>query len=134
MAHGFGRLFLFARRRSRRDRTAGDGPAVDGSAMALEGATWGPLPVLLPAAIFRELLYDPTEFTPVWLRPRPAAEPDPASSSGPTVDENAVANAAPTDEPKPAKRKRQPKATASSGPAKTRSRRVAKPDHDATDG
>jgi hypothetical protein len=125
---------LFARRRSRRDRTAGDGLAVDGGAMALEGATWGPPPVLLPAAIFRELLYDPTEFTPVWLRPRPVPEPDPASSSGPTVDENAVVNAAPTDEPKPAKRKRQPKASGPTGPAKTRSRRVTKPDPNAADG
>jgi len=125
---------LFARRGSRRDRSVGDGLAVDGDAMPLEGATLGPPPVLLPAAIFRELLYDPTEFTPVWLRPRPAPEPNPASSSSPTVDESAVASAAPTDEPKPAKRKRQPKATASSGPTKTRSRRVAKPDPNAADG
>ena len=102
--------------------------------MALEGATLGPPPVLLPAAIFRELLYDPTEFTPVWLRPRPAPEPDPASSSDPTVDENAVVNAAPTVEPKPAKRTRKPKASGSTGPAKTRSKRVAKPDPTAADG
>jgi hypothetical protein len=102
--------------------------------MPLEGATLGPPPVLLPAAIFRELLYDPTEFTPVWLRPRPAPEPNPASSSSPTVDESAVASAAPTDEPKPAKRTRKPKASGSTGPAKTRSKRVAKPDQDTIDG
>ena len=102
--------------------------------MALEGATWGPPPILLPAAIFRELLYDPTEFTPVWLRPRPAPEPDPAFSSDPTVDENAAVNAAPTDKPKPAKRTRKPKTSGSTGTGRTKSKRVPKPDQDATDG
>jgi hypothetical protein len=134
MAPAFGRLLPFARRRSRPDRSTVDGPLADGGSKGLEGETWGPPPVLLPAAIVRELLYDPTEFTPAWLRPRPAPEPDPATSSAATVDETAVAKAATTGELKPMKRKRQPKANGSPGATKTRSRRVVKPDHDVAGG
>lgn len=129
-----GLLFLFGRRRSRRDRSPGEGLAVDATAMALEAATLGPPPVLQPAAIFRQVLFDPAEIMPAWARPRPAPAPDPASSAGQMVDETAVADAAPTDDSKPTKRTRRPKANGSSGASRTRSRPAAKPDHDTTDG
>ena len=128
MGHTFARLFT--RRRSRRDESPGEKPAVDGDAMALDDDELGPPPVLLPAAIFHELLFDPAEMTPAWLRPRPAAAPDPATSTGPAVDVTVVADVAPTDERKPAKRTRRPKADVSSGSTRARSRRVAKPDQD----
>jgi hypothetical protein len=32
-------------------------------------------PVLLPASIVRQVLFDATELTPVWARPRPGPEP-----------------------------------------------------------
>jgi hypothetical protein len=86
--------------------------------------TVGPPPILVPAAIFRQVLYDPFEVTPIWARPRPAPAHDPASSPDPIVDETAVANSASTDESKPTKRTRRPKANSSSSGTRTRSKRA----------
>jgi hypothetical protein len=121
------------RRRTHENGSPGDAPAVDADAMALESDPLGP-PVLLPAAIFRQVLFDAAEFTPAWARPRPAPVPDPGGSSGPTVDKTVVAEVAPIDESKPTKRTRRPKPNGSSGTSRPRTRRVAKPDHGATDG
>ena len=120
-----GWLFFFWRRRKHQ--------AMDASALALEGAALGPPPQLVPAAIFREVLYDPEELTPVWAKPRAAPEADPVPSPDPVTEATTVAAAAPTDEPKPAKRARRPKATGTPDTAtKTRPKRIPKPKPDAT--
>ena len=139
MANRLARL-LGSRRRSEKESSPGAAPGVDSAAMALDAAAMEPAPILLPAAIFRQVLFDPTEFTPVWLRRRPAfdpvpANPPPSSSSAaaaPLAAEGPVA-ATPTEEPKPAKRTRRTKATGSPAPSRPRSKRAAKPDPDATD-
>ncbi len=99
--------------------------------MALEDETLGPPPILQPAAIFRQYLFDPTEFTPEWARPRKALAPapDPAVASGAIVDEPAVATVTPpsTDDAKPAARARRPKANGPSDGPRTRSKRTPKP-------
>jgi len=121
MANTLGRLLHLTRRQSRRDRSAADELAVDGSAMA---ETPGPPRILLPAAIFRQVLFDPFEVTPIWARPRAASAHDPASPPDPIVDETAVANSVSTDEPKPTKGTRRPKAKGSSSGTRTRSKRA----------
>src|SRR6266550_4622 len=121
MAHTLGRLLHITRRQSRRDQSAADGLAVDGGAMA---ETPGPPRILLPAAIFRQVLFDPFEVTPIWARPRPGPAHDPATSPDPIVDETAVANSASTDESKPTKRTRRPKASGSPSRTRTRSKRA----------
>ena len=150
MANRLARL-LGSRRRPGADPSPGAGPAVDGAAMALDAAAMEPAPVLLPAAIFRQVLFDPSEFTPVWLRPRPAFEPAPSSPSRPPLADAPVAAAAPVEadasvasaaqveadapieEPKPAKRTRRTKVTGSPAPSRPRSKRAAKSDQGATD-
>jgi hypothetical protein len=102
VANRLARLFS---RRSSRPEPPPSVPAIDGGALALDTAAVGP-PMLLPAVIFRQVLFDPTEFTPVWLKPRPAPEREPAGPAATTVDEPASAQAAPDDAPKPAKRVR----------------------------
>jgi hypothetical protein len=147
----FKRLLKLTQRRPGRDRSPADGPAVDVTAIALDEPL-GPPPVLRPAAIFRQLLFDPAESAPVWARPRSAPAPDVAVASGQTVDRPAVAksratgkarvaSAASTSEPTPtpAKRTRRPKAsgpTTGESPAagRTRSKRALKPSIDATEG
>lgn len=132
MAPAFKRLLLLAPRRAGRDRSqahemAIDDRAVDVDAMALESATLR-RPLLMPAAIFHQVLFDPAESTPIWARPRQApAPPDHESSSGPAVEKTAVAASAATDKPKPAKRTRQPKASGPAGATRTRPRRIVKP-------
>jgi hypothetical protein len=134
MPQAFARLRLLRRRPTEReDPTPADSPAVDIDAMPLVGATLDPS-VLRPAAIFHQLLFDPAESSPVWARPRPVPVPDPASSAGPTVNETAVADSASTGAAKPTKRTRRPKANASSAASRTRTKRIAKPPRDATDG
>ena len=125
-----GLLLLLVRRRSRRDRSPGAG------SMALDGAPLGPPPTLVPAAIFHQVLFDPAELAPVWLRRRPASAPDPVSEPdpAPAAEETAVATAAPTDDPKPARRTKRPKTSGAPATTRSRTKRVAKPDPDATDG
>jgi hypothetical protein len=116
-AAGFFLLFLLARRRSRRDPARTVGPVVDGGAMALAAVPLGPLPVLEPAAIFRQVLWDPAEVAPVWVRPQPEPESVAAETTEPatevveaTADPEADASPAVS---KPAKRTRRPKAEGS---------------------
>jgi hypothetical protein len=113
-----GLLLLLARRRLRRDGSS----SAAGTAYALEAADLGPPPILRPAAIFHQLLFDPVELTPVWVRPRPMAP-----------EESPVADASPAAEPKQTKRRRQPKPTSkdSTGASKPRSKRATKPDQPA---
>jgi hypothetical protein len=130
MANALKRLLLFAPRRAEQEPAPAEPTArVDPDAMPLEAAMSRSSSTLQPAAIFRQVLFNPTEFTPAWLRPRPAATPDRTSSSGSPTGEAVVARSAPIDEPKPAKRGRRPKAAASPAPAaaRTRSKRTAKP-------
>jgi hypothetical protein len=106
-----GAFLLLLTRRRRRDQ-----PAVDTGALALEGVPLGPPPSLIPAAIFRQVLFDPAELTPIWARPRETTEPELAGAA---------------EEPKPAKRARKPRATGTSTTktAKpTTPRRSRKPD------
>ena len=128
-----GLLLLFARRRSRRDPSPGGGRGVNAGSMALQAATLGPPPMLVPAAIFHQVLFDPAELAPVWLRRRPAPAPRDVSEPAPEVDETAIANAGLTENPKPTKRTKRPKVNGNSSTTRTRTKRVPKPDPDATD-
>jgi hypothetical protein len=125
MPRGFGRLHL-PRRRARPDQVADDDGAVQTALFDPDDAPIGP-PVLLPAAIIQELLFDAVDYTPVWARPRPVAE---AAAAEPAAGEPAAtAPAAATDEPKPTKRPRRPKANETSTASKPRatSTRTRKP-------
>jgi len=137
MANALGRLL--GRRDPRgtsEDVPSDDGPPVDIDALPLEGILDEP-PALVPAAIYRQPLFAPSELTPAWLRPRPSAPPDPARSSGTTVNEGVVegvvTETASTAELKPTKRTRRPKASDSSGTSRPKPKRGAKTDHEATD-
>jgi hypothetical protein len=81
------------------------------------------LPVLMPAVIFRQLIFDGTEVTPVWARPRPVPEP-----------EAATVTVVAADEPMPAKRARRPKPASPSGMSRPKTRRPTKKDDGALDG
>jgi len=131
MTPAINRLLHLGRRRPEPEAPPAPAPTVDVDAMALESATLAPR-LLEPAAIFRQVLFDPTEFTPPWLRPRPAPAPATATATpaAPVVDETPVASAAPADEPKRAKRPRRAKATGAPATSRTRSKRTAKADHD----
>lgn len=156
----FKRLLDLTRRRPGGDRATADEPTDAAAPIAHDDdLPLGP-PVLRPAAIFRQLLFDPAEIAPVWARPRPAfapaSAPEATASTGPLVEPPSAAGSKRSDkveiestasgsEPKP-KRTRRPKAggapatsssaVAGSPPAaaRTRSKRVAKPTIDATKG
>jgi hypothetical protein len=108
MPPGFGRLPFLGRRSTRAESSQSGGAAAVGPPIDLELAPVGP-PVLLPSAIFRQVLFEATELVPTWAKPRAVAEQSP-----------------PPNEPKATKRPRQPKATKTSGAkpvtAKPRSR------------
>jgi hypothetical protein len=137
------RLFPFARRSSRGGASrTGDSPerrhsvAADDDPAAEDGTELGPPPVLRPAAIFRQLLYDPAELTPVWARPRAVAAPEPPTAptpataptaSNPPAVEPGDPPRATLDQPKPAKRTRRPKAdAAAAGPTRQTAKRPAR--------
>jgi hypothetical protein len=128
MAPAFKRLLHFGRRRPEPDRPPAEQVTVDIDAMPLESAV-GPAPMLRPAAIFHQTLFDPTEFTPAWLRPRPAPGTGPSRPSDLPGDQTAAEDSGSTDAPKPPKRARRPKTSPSPGPSRPRSKRTAKPDH-----
>lgn len=114
----FGKLRSLARRGSR------DGGQEDSSAAQAaddatsEDAAVGP-PALLPAAIYRRLLFDATEFTPAWLTRRPALV------TGPSTEASAPARPA---------RARRSKAKATESSATQRSTPRRKPRKQAADG
>ena len=117
MAKALGGLMnRLARRRVRQEASQADEPPVALDTTASEDAPLELHPVLMPAAIIRQLLFDATEFTPAWARPRQA----------PVLD---AAPVTPTDEQKPAKRARRPKPTTSPATSRPRARasRATKP-------
>lgn len=69
MPRGFGRLPFLTRRSTSSDSQASDHPAMVAATLDPDKAPVGP-PVLLPASIVRQVLFDATELTPVWARPR----------------------------------------------------------------
>jgi hypothetical protein len=129
MAPAFNRLFHRGRRRPEPDRPPARQVTVDIDALPLEGATVGTVPTLVPAAIFYQTLFDPTEFTPAWLQSRPAVATETPEPSDPADDQPTVAVSGSGDTPKTAKRARQPKTSASPAASRPRSKRIAKPDH-----
>ena len=115
MPRGFGRLPFLGRRSTRAEPSPSDVAAAAGRApIDLDLAPLGP-PVLLPSAIFRQVLFDATDFVPTWAMPR--AEP---------VQET------PPNEPKSTKRPRRPKATETSTakPATSTARRRTRKSND----
>ena len=121
-AAGFFLLFLLARRRRRTDPATVVESEPGGSAMALAAVPLGPLPVLEPAAIFRQVLWDPAEVAPVWVRPPTEPESSATETPDPALDEVAASplgdtvsaseDGSPADK-KPIKRTRRPKAEGS---------------------
>ena len=119
---------LLSRGSSRPEPAPSVVPTGDRGALALDTAAVGP-PMLLPAVIFRQVLFDPTEFTPAWLKPRPAPAPEPLAASATTDHEAAPASTAPpaaappaaatAAEAKPVKRTR--RATPAGSPSRAKS-------------
>ena len=72
MPPGFGRLPFLGRRLTRAESSPSAGAAAVRPPIDLELAPVGP-PVLLPSAIFRQVLFEATELVPTWAKPR--AEP-----------------------------------------------------------
>ena len=142
MSRIIGRLPFLKRDRSRPGdagaRRAGDAAgSADAAVPSADAEDPGPPPVLRPAAIFRQLLWDPAEASPVWARPRPAppaVEPPasvPATAAGATVTApdppNGFTSAA--NPPKPARGPRRAKAepAAAAPPAKPKRASRKKP-------
>ena len=96
MPPGFGRLPFLGRRLTRAESSPSDGAAAVRSPIDLELAPVGP-PVLLPSAIFRQVLFEATELVPAWAKPQAV-----------------LGQATPLSLPKATKRPRQPKATRAS--------------------
>ena len=133
MAPAFNRLLHLGRRRPEPERPPEVPVTVDIDALPLEATTVGAVPMLRPAAIFHQVLFDPTEYTPAWLRPRPAATTETSTPSDLMADQAAVADAGPIDTPKPRKqRTRQPKTSTTPAASRPRSKRIAKPDQGGT--
>jgi hypothetical protein len=128
MAPAFNRLLHLGRRRPEPDRPPATHVPVDIDALPLEGATVGTVPTLLPAAIFYQTLFDPTEFTPAWLQPRAAAATGTPAQSDPIDHQTAVAESRSSDAATKPKRTRRPKTSASPAANRPRSKRIAKPD------
>jgi hypothetical protein len=70
MPPGFGRLPFLGRRSTHAESSPSDGAAAVRPPIDLELAPVGP-PVLLPSAIFRQVLFEATELVPAWAMPRP---------------------------------------------------------------
>ena len=49
----------------------GDAVAMGGGVLAMAMAPLGPPPILRPAVIISQVLFDPAEFVPDWAKPRP---------------------------------------------------------------
>jgi hypothetical protein len=96
MPPGLGRLPFLGRRSTRAESSPGDGAAAGPRPIDLELAPVGP-PVLLPSAIFRQVLFEATELVPTWAMPR--AQPKQVTTP---------------NEPKATKAPRRPRATKTS--------------------
>ena len=103
MPRGFGRLPFFSRVVAG-DRAPSDQSALEGAPIDPDAAPVGPL-TLLPAMIYRQVLFDSTEITPAWARSRPEAvlskEKAPTSKATRPKEPDAK-----TAEPKPAATRR----------------------------
>jgi len=128
MAPAFNRLLHLGRRRPEPERAPVKPVPVDIDALPLEGATGGTVPALLPAAIFYQTLFDPTEFTPAWLRSRPAAATATPAPADPVDHRTAVADSGSSETPTKPKRTRRPKTSTTAPASRPRSKRLAKPD------
>jgi hypothetical protein len=86
MPRGFGRLPFLKRRSTSSGRGSTDQPTMPPRSVDPDAAPVGP-PVLLPASIIRQVLFDASELTPVWARsrPEPASIAVPAVTAEPTV-------------------------------------------------
>ena len=128
MANPLARLLGRKRDASREASVAGLPAVADESSLVdedlpLASAVAEPRRMLLPAAIFHQLLYDPAEHAPAWLTRRP--EP---SSSVTTAAGTAIAQVAPAVKPKATRRTPRPKANGSTTPARPRTKRATKAD------
>ena len=94
MPRSLGRLPFFGRHSARAEQSTSSDAASFRRPIDPDLAPIGP-PVLLPAAIVRQVLFDATELVPAWAKPRPEAVP-----------------ATTPNEPKATKRPRRPKSTA----------------------
>ena len=94
MRRSLGRLAFLGRLSTRAERASNGVAAMVRPPIDPDLAPIGP-PVLLPAAIVRQVLFDATELVPAWAKPR--AEAVPATTP---------------NEPKATKRPRRPKTTA----------------------
>jgi hypothetical protein len=139
-----GGFWMLLRRRPRRDQAqdpevvvGGAGAGAGAGALVFAAEPLGPPPVLLPAAIIRQILVDPTDYVPDWAKrhtkpapvepePMETAAEEPGAVGEPAPDEVAVEAASPAVEPmvapapapaavppKPAKRPRSPRSAAS---------------------
>lgn len=123
MPRGLGRLPFLPRRSRRSD--LGQATLVASRPIDPDLAPVGP-PVLLPAAIIRQVLYEATELTPAWALPRPNA----ITTATLTASAAATATGAAVDPGPPAARTRRARKPASSE-ATPRSRRTTKSSGDA---
>jgi hypothetical protein len=127
MPPGFGRLPFLTRRSRGSDRDERDATPAGGRSLDADSAAVGP-PALLPAMIYREVLFDASEMTPAWARPR--ERPAIAPTSTPPV---AAQDAEPSDPAPPARRARTARAkpapatsSTSSEPAAVKPKRTRK--------
>lgn len=133
MPRPFGRLPFLTRRSARSRGDGDDAPPVATATVDDDTAAVGP-PMLLPAMIYREVLFDASEVTPVWARPRPPAQPAPPA---PAASSDTTPRGGPPDGPpesqKPPRRTRRsaaaadPPATPNARPAKPRRTRKDRP-------
>jgi len=135
----FQRLLHVGRHRPEHGQSSIEGGTVGGGVTTLDDEPPEPEPILQPAAIFRQYLYDPSEYTPEWARPRPkpeaapeptpvpASDPDPAPVSATAVAETAIAEPLDAAPPKPAKRARRQPASGASTATRSRPKRSTKP-------
>jgi len=121
---GVGGLLFLIRRRPRRDAVpkatlaaaGGDPVAVGGGVLAMAMAPLGPPPVLRPALIISQVLFDPAEFVPDWAKPRPKPGVEPPGAMDAASDEAIVQTDPSEPAPeatKPGSRARRPKPAAS---------------------
>jgi hypothetical protein len=119
-----GGLLFLIRRRPRPDGMpkaalalagGGDTVAMGGGVLAMAMAPLGPPPVLRPALIISQVLFDPAEFVPDWAKPRPKHAAEPPGETDTASDEATVltgpSDPAPEDA-KPASRQRRAKPAA----------------------
>jgi hypothetical protein len=115
MPRGFGRL-PFLTRRSSADQPASEPALIRRGPADPDAVPVGP-PILLPASIVRQVLFDGNELTPAWARPRSTPEPAAATAAEPADPEPAASTSAVADPPaEQAARKRTRRAPAGGMP------------------